>query len=179
MVTAHFSKNECSAGNSADLQNYGFDAGYLATERFDGFLLITIQKYRSALEEADGLAIRLNLKRLMKLGIFVDDTNRHQIVRADATRAALIKTSTLADDANASLNLFNTCPSFPSSYASRGRLSLDKVTLAEDPVDTGENESLGGTLTATLTRANEELPVGTIDVVFDFSPPRRPLIDNK
>jgi hypothetical protein len=177
-VQAHFFKNECGPGDPKDLANYSFDAGWLATERYGAMLVIQIQQYKAELEESDGLSIRLDLKRMMTLGIFATDPRTSQIVRADPTRAAVVATSTLAGDVNVALSLFTTCPNFPTSFARAGVLSLDKVTIAADPTNSGENERLGGTVTATLSRANEDGPVGTLQAVFDFSPPRRPLINN-
>ena len=60
-----------------------------------------------------------------------------------------------------------------------GVLLLDKITLAADPADTGTGERLSGTVTATLTRAIDDDPVGTLQAFFDFTPPRRPLTDFK
>ncbi len=177
-VQAHFFKNECGPGDPQNLASYNFDAGFLATERFGSMLTIDIQRYKSELEESDGLSIRLDLKRLMKLGVLTTDPKASQIVRADPTRAAVVTTSSLAGDANIALSLYTTCPNFPTSYAQNGVLTLDKVTIAADPTNSGENERLGGTVTATLTRANEDGPVGTLEAEFDFSPPRRPLLNN-
>jgi hypothetical protein len=178
-VQASFFKNECGPGDPQDLANYGFDARYLVTERFKGVLLITIQKYKADLVESDGITARLQLDQLLKRGILAVDSMHQQIVRADPTKAALIKTSTGAGDANVSLSLYQTCPNFPTSNASAGLISFDKLTLAQDATNTGENEHLGGTITATLTRLNEDGPVGRLNVVFDFAPPRRPLIANQ
>jgi hypothetical protein len=150
----------------------------MQTERFGGVLLIDIQRYRVSLEETDGLQIRLNLQELLSRGLLVVNAN-NQIVRADPTKALTLPVSALtatnASDANATLNLFTTCPDFPTSEARTGVLSLTKVTLAQAPNDTGENERIAGALTATLSRAYTSTSVGTLESLFDFAPPRRPL----
>jgi hypothetical protein len=175
-VVAHFKTNQCGLGQTADnLMNYNFDAAYMQTERFGGAMIIGIQKYRVSIEETDGLQIRIDLVALLNRGLLTDDRARHQIIRTDPTKPLVLATSTASTDANAVLSLFTTCPDFPSSEARSGVLSFDKLTLAEDPTNTGENERIGGTLTATLSRAYTSTAVGTLDAVFDFAPPRRPL----
>lgn len=158
---------------------YGFDAGYLATERFAGVLLIYMQKYPSEIEETDGLTVRVDLDDLMDRGLLVRDQGRAQIVRADPAKPLVVRTSTAPSDANVSLSLFSTCAGFPTSYAIAGRLTFDKLTLAADPKDTGDDERLGGTLTATIGRASSHAPVGNLRATFDFAPPTRPLTDFK
>jgi hypothetical protein len=172
-----FEDDHCKPGTARNLRHYQFDAGYLATERFGGVLAVIIQKHRVDVEETDGLVIRFSLEKLLDDGTVVVDRDR--IVRADPTQEVVIRTSTSPDDANAALSLFGTCPEFPTHYASRGVFTLNKLTLAADPMDTGSGEAIGGTLTATLSRANERDPVGTVDADFDFFPPRRPLTDFK
>src|SRR5689334_17229181 len=80
-VVAHFTTLECKGGDAADLAGYGFDAQYLATDRFSGTLLISILKYRVNIEETDGLVIRLSLKRLLAQKALTVDPNG-RIVRA-------------------------------------------------------------------------------------------------
>jgi hypothetical protein len=177
LVRASFSKNECKPGTERNLEGYEFDAGYLATERFSGVLQVIIQKHRVNVEETDGLVIRLSLQRLLDQGVL--EFAREQIVRTDGDKPIVIRTSTAPEDANVSLSLFGTCPEFPTHYGQSGVLTIDKLTLAADPMDTGTGERIGGTMTATLTRANEREPVGTVEAIFDFAPPRRPLTDFK
>src|SRR5205823_2655350 len=112
---------------------------------------IGMQQYKVQVEETDGLVIRLNLKKLIETGVLVPDPSKLKIVRADPTKAVVIRTSTSPNDANASLSLFKTCAGFPTNDASSGVMTLTKVTLAQDPMETGNNERLAGTLTATLS----------------------------
>jgi hypothetical protein len=177
VVRASFVKNECKAGTERDLDGYEYEANYLATERFSGILQIIVQKHKVDIEETDGLLIRVSLQRLLEQGVLIFD--REQIVRAIPDKPIVVRTSTAREDANVSLSLFGTCPEFPTHYASQGVLTLDKITLTADPMDTGTGERLGGTLTATLTRSNERMPVGIVESFFDFAPPRRPLTDFK
>lgn len=179
-VQAHFTASMCRPGGSAaSPSDFSFDAGYLATERFGGALLISIQKYSDSINNTDGLQIRVDLTRLLKQKRLIVDMARGQIERADAAAALALQTTTSTTDANVALSLYVTCPDFPSSYASQGLLSFDEFTLASQPADTGDNERLGGTVTATLTRAGDDGPIGTLQAVFEFSPPRRPLLNDQ
>jgi hypothetical protein len=176
IVRAQFLENNCKPGTDRDLENFEYSADYLATERFSGILQIYIQKYRVDIEETDGLLIRFSIDTLIEGGILKID--REQVVRTDPDAPLLLRTSTAATDANASLSLFGTCPEFPTHFGS-GLLTIDKLALAADPMDTGTNERISGTLTATLTRSNSRFPVGEMEAIFDFAPPRRPLTDFK
>jgi hypothetical protein len=176
-VSARFERAECKRGVERPLENYSFDADYLATERFVGILHVIIQKHRVDVEETDGLVIRFSIQKMLESGVLIFD--RGQIVRADPSSPIIVQTSTAPSAANVSLSLFQTCPEFPTHYARGGVLTFDKLTLAGDPEDTGTGEVIAGTLTATLSRASETEPVGTLDAVFDFEPPRRPLTDFK
>lgn len=176
-MRAQFLRNECKRGTERELADYSFEAEYLATERFSGILQIMIQKHRVDLEEGDALVIRFLIQQYLDEGVLVID--RNQIVRADPNTPLTVRTSTSHSDANSSLSLFDTCPEFPTHYATSGVLTLDKLTLALDPQDTGTGERISGTLTATLSRSNENDPVGSLEAIFDFAPPRRPLTDFK
>ncbi|MCK6544410.1 hypothetical protein L6R52_00940 [Myxococcota bacterium] len=177
VVRAWLDVGDCRGTDAAGRDDFGFDAGYLATERYSGVLLIQIQEHAAEVEETDGLTIRLDLRPLLADGRIVVDHQRAQLVRGDGTRPLVVRTSTSPRDANVSLSLFGTCPEFPTSHAIDGQLVLDKLTLAEDPEDTGDGERLGGTVTATLARSSGTTPAGTLEATFDFSPPRRPLTD--
>jgi hypothetical protein len=140
-----------------------------------------LQKHFANVEDTDGLVIRFPLDDMIDRGILKKE--RGQIKRPSDqdlvvyTRSASIATSS---EMSAALSLFLTCPEFPQAYAmSGGVLTINKLTISADPVDTGEGEVLAGTLTATLTRANAKGPVGSLRAVFDFPPPRRPLTDFK
>lgn len=174
-VEAHLLPNECSPERSTVLDPYAYDAAYLATERFGSTLLIDIQKYRVDVEEGDGLVIRLDLGELIVRGDLILDRSRHQIVRRDPSRPLMIRTSTRSNEASVALSLFKTCPFFPTHVARDGVLAIDKLNIAEDPSNTGENERIGGVLTSTMARANARGAVGRLRADFDFAPPRRPL----
>lgn len=176
-VNAHFLRDQCESGFNQPFADYSFEAGYLATERFSGILEIIIQEHKVDVEESDGLVIRFSLDQQIEQDHLVYD--RDQIIRTDLSQPLTIRTSTVHTDANVALSLFKTCPMFPTHYAHSGLLTLDKITLAADPADTGTGERLSGTVTATLTRAIDDDPVGTLQAFFDFDPPRRPLTDFK
>lgn len=176
-VEADFTVTDCPPGTPRPaLEGYRFDAGWLATERFAGILIIHILEYAVRIEETDGLAIRLDIQRLLEDGLLVRDLGREQIVRADSDRPLEVPLALESPLGNAALSLFQTCPNFPTAYALDGVLSLSHLTLASDPEATGERERLGGTVTATLTRSGAAAPIGTLRARFDFAPPRRPLV---
>ncbi len=154
-----------------------FDASYLATQRFAGILVIQVQEFRVNLEETDGLLIRLNIDHLLEEGQLVVDERRSHIVRSDPAVPLELPVGSGPGQADVSFSLFQTCADFPTSHGASGALSLRNITLAEDAVDTGENERITGTVTATLSRADLKGPAGTLRADFDFAPPRRPLLD--
>lgn len=177
VVRGRLEINDCRASMPEAPSELAFEAGYLSTERYSSSLLISIQQYAVEVEETDGLVIRFPLGVLLESGALVVDPARSQIVRADPSRPLVVRTSTHPNDANAVLSLFQTCPEFPASRAVDGELTLDKLTLAAEPEDTGQGERLGGVLRATMGRASSRSTIGTVDAIFDFAPPRRPLTD--
>jgi hypothetical protein len=158
-----------------DLVEFGFDAGYLSTERFLDVVMVQVFRYPLLVEETDGLTVRLDLGALRRRGLLRVDPARRQLVRADLSRPLEIPLTPGDGEANAVLSLFDTCPDFPQFPVVEGSLRLTALTLAADPEDTGEQERVVGTITATLARASSDAPVGTLRASFDFTPPRRPL----
>jgi hypothetical protein len=178
-VSAEFDVLECQPGDEeSGLEDYRFVAGYMSTERYAGILLVMIQRHRVNVEETDGVVIRMKLDDLLEQGLLHIDSERDLYTRVDTGKPLSLPITLAEADVNVSLSLFQTCPDFPTHNAS-GRLELSAIEIARDPMDTGRNEHLAGTITATLTRANAEGRVGELRAAFDFAPPRRPLTDFK
>lgn len=176
-MEAAFDEPECQIGKErSTLDDYGFDADFMATERFGGILIILIQKYAVKVEETDSLVMRVNLDHLLELGLLVEDPAQEQIVRAGEAPLEL-PTSRDPEDVNVALSLIQTCPEFPTHQAMSGTVRFTSFVLSLDAEDTGREERLAGTLTSTLTRANADGPVGSVRSTFDFEPPRQPLTD--
>ena len=179
-VSAQFDLPECQPNNEHDsLEDYSFNAGYMATERFAGTLLMMIQKHRVNVEETDALVVRMNLDDLLESGRLSIDSVNEQYVRPDPAVPLALDLTLDPEGTNASLSLFQTCPEFPTHQAIAGELIFTAIVISQDPEDTGRMEHLAGTLTATLTRSNAEGRVGTLQSAFDFAPPRQPLTDFK
>ena len=179
-VAATFFVDDCPPGTERDLSNYSFDAGWLATERYSGVLIIQVQEYRVRIEETDSAAVRLDLRRLLDEGTLIANDDTEEIRRADETAPLVLPLVPEGGFANASLSLFQTCPNFPTLHATSGSVELTELVLAVDPEDTGNDERLAGTFTATIARSVDlAVPAGTTVGVFDFAPPARPTVSFK
>jgi hypothetical protein len=154
-VTGFFSVVGCTMKSDRPASSYGFDAGGLGTNRFNDNLEISIQQYPVRLEETDGLLIRL--PSVMAL-------------RANSMRPLVVPVSTAPSDVNAALSLFQTCPDRPQLYAVEGTISFDLFTIQADPANTGDNEVLKATLTATVVSVEPGVRVGWVRSSFDFFP---------
>jgi hypothetical protein len=159
-VSGAFFVKECRPLGDRPLEPYAFTAGAMSTQRNFDVLLIVIQDHMVRLEETDGLTIRIPSV---------------QALRSNTTRPLILPVSLEHSDINASLSLFDTCPGRPTLSAVQGTLRLDKFTIAADPADTGDHESLAGTLTATVVSADVTERVGNISADFDFLPQPMPL----
>lgn len=160
------------------LEDYQFEADFMATERFAGILTVLLQRHPVKVEETDALVMRIDLDLLLELGLLAVDEAEEQIVLAEDAVLELATTRD-PDDVNVAVSLIETCPEFPTHQALTGTVSFTTFVVAEDAKDTGRDERLAGTLAATLTRANADGPVGTVRSTFDFAPPRQPLTDFK
>lgn len=179
-VEATFFVDDCPPGTELNLSDYRFDAGWLATERYAGVLIIQVQEYRVRIEETDSAAVLLDLTSLIEEGTLVADENADEIRRADEATPLVLPLVPEGGFANASLSLFQTCPNFPTLHATSGTVELTEFVLAIDPEDTGRGERLAGTFTATVARSVDLAdPAGTTVGVFDFAPPRRPTVTFK
>ena len=155
LVEGEFSVEECRPSGDFARQNYRFNAGHLGTKRFINTLTLSILKYAVELEETDGLQIRLG------------DLDA---LRAIETRPFSRKISQDSEDVNVSLSLFDTCPDRPTLVALDGEIEFTEFAVAEDPEDTGREEVLAGTLTATVVAADGMTIAGTIRSEFNYRP---------
>jgi len=173
-VQADFSITDCPPGdNNDDLRGYRYDAGFLGVSRYHDDISIQVLEHPVLTEETDGLSIKLRITQLVEQGTLLagPDDKRY--------RLAAPLTLPLALDglgARASLSMFQTCPDFPTVHAVAGTLRLDRLSLAVDPEDTGHDERVEGTLTASIARGSPMQMVGDLRSDFSFDVPRRPLM---
>ncbi len=176
-IEARFTNTECRPGSpKSELEDYNYDASYLATERFSGVLKLMLQKYRVNVEEGDTFIIRVNIGELEHRSLLT--RNEKQITIA-GDQPLRLKIGEEENEAQVLLSLFGTCPNYPVNYAISGELVFTTLELALDPMDTGIDEHVVGTVTATMARHSARESVGQLQATFDFFPPRRPLTDFK
>ena len=156
-VEGRFSVEECRPSGNFDKQDFRFDAGYLGTMRFLNTLTLSILEYAIELEETDGLLIRLG------------ELDKYWMVQE---RPFSLPISRDPEDVNVSLSLFETCPDRPTLVAVDGQIEFTDFAVAQDPEDTGIEEVLAGTLTATVMAADGKTIVGTIRSEFNYRPER-------
>lgn len=174
-MAADFSVTDCPPGDNNDgLKNYRFDAGFLGIARFMDDITIQLFEYKVLVEETDGLSIRLRLTDLVDQGILVAAPGAKQYQLAAPPLELPLMIEGLG--ARASLSMFQTCPDFPTVHASSGTLRFDVLTISVDPEDTGHDERVEGTLTATVSRGVPMQNVGRVRSQFAFDVPRRPLM---
>lgn len=178
-VRVRFFDESCTLSdekNSA-LQDFQYDANYLATDRFFDVLLIVLQAEQAVREETDGLILRVPMDTWLRDGRLFVDLNQDSIVLPVGASPLAAKTSTATNDVNVSLALFHTCPKLPQFYAGAGQFTLSGLTLRIDPDDTGDREHLRGRVQADLFRPGQTEVVAELEAMFDFAPPVRPLVD--
>ena len=161
-VEGRFFVEDCRPSGDFELGAYSYDARQLATKRFENTLQIHILEHAVDLEESDGLTIR------------IEDV---EALRDPAGLPRRLPVTVAKGDANAALSLFDTCPSRPTLTAISGELVLSVFTVSAAPDDTGVDEHVAGTLTATVVSVDWDEPVGTIDARFDFEPEKRSVIE--
>ena len=135
---------------------------------------LQVYDHQVRLEETDGLSIRVPLQELVDRGLLVLDPARDRLVRADQSQALRLPVGLGQDELNASFSLYLTCPDQP-SFPAIGTLVLNDLVLAAEGEDTGVDEHVQGSFTATLTRSLDGPVVGQLRSEFDFLPPRQPL----
>ncbi|MEQ8564996.1 MAG: hypothetical protein RMA76_08825 [Deltaproteobacteria bacterium] len=178
-VSAEFFVEDCPPGTDKQIEDYGYDAAWLATERYSGVVIVQVQEYRVRIEETDSVAVRIGMDDLIESGDLVVDEERERVLLADP--AGLTLPLAFGEGrANATLSLFQTCANFPTLHATSGTLRITDFDLALDAEDTGSDEHIAGSLTATIARSDDLMvPAGTMVSDFDFEPPSRPTISFK
>ena len=156
-VDGRFAIAECRPSGDFDEQDYRFDAGFLGTRRFKDTLTLSILEYAVELEETDGLLVRID--ELSKLR----EIQERPIVRT---------ISNSPGDINVTLSLFQTCPDRPTLFATSGEIQFDEFKVSKEPEDTGVEEIVAGTLTATVVGADGEEVAGVIRSEFNYRPGR-------
>ena len=156
-VEGRFAIRECRPSGDFEEQSYRFDAGFLGTRRFKDTLTLSILKFAVELEETDGLLVRID--ELSKL-------------RAEQQRPIVREISQAPTDINVSLSLFQTCPDRPTLVASSGTIRFDEFDVSAEPEDTGVEEIVSGTLTATVVGIDGESFAGVIRSEFSYRPGR-------
>lgn len=167
-VDANFFRSECPPGmNNDDLDNYGWDAGGLTTDRFEAALTVNITEFNVDILETDGVGIRLDLVALSEAQLLP--------VRGDffeLTGPLTVAIGPNRDQAQVILSLYQTCPRLPGYSAVSGNVRLERLKIRRDGEDTGRDEVLAGqVLDAVLSYAQAPSPVGLLEVSFDFEPP--------
>lgn len=159
-VDARLKVDECRP--SGDFTGgYRYEADRLDTQRFEDTLTILVLDYSVDIEQGDGLFIRID--DVKTIG---DPMTEPRPFSRSIDRSA--------NGVNASLSLFQTCPDRPTLRASSGRVTFSSFSIATDPADTGDQELLVGTLTATLTGVDGNV-AGSLTAEFDFRPRRLPV----
>ncbi len=173
-MQADFSITDCPPGDNNDgLRDYRYDARFLGVSRYQDDISIQLLEYPVLTEETDGLSIKLRITELVEQGTLLagPDDKRYQLAAPLTLPLALDGLG-----ARASLSMFQTCPDFPTVHAVSGTLRLDRLSLAVDPEDTGHDERVEGTLTASIARGSPMQMVGDLRSDFGFDVPRRPLM---
>ncbi len=173
-VQANFTVGDCPVGDSnSGLEDYGFEAAFLGTTRFNDDVSVQIYEHAGSLEDTDGLSIRFNLADLLRAGTLqADEANEAYNLASPPLRVPLSH----AGAVSATLSMFHTCPHSPAVYAASGTLEFNVLRLVIDPDDTGDDERIEGTMTATVVRGVDMETVGTVQADFQFDVPKRPLM---
>lgn len=177
-VEATFFVEDCPPGTERNLDDYGYEADWLATERYAGVVIVQVMEYRVRIEETDSVAVRIAVDDLIESGDL--ELKDARVVLSNPGTAVTLPLSFGEGRANATISLFQTCPNFPTLHATSGTLTITDFDLAVEPEDTGEEEHIAGSLTATVARSDDlATPAGVMASEFDFEPPARPTITFK
>ena len=156
-VEGRFAISECRPTGDFEKQDYRFDAGFLGTRRFKDTLTLNILEYAIELEETDGLLVR------------IDEVSELREIEERPFSKVISQSST---DINVTLSLFQTCPDRPTLVATSGIIIFDEFKVSELPEDTGIEEIVAGTLTATVVGVDGETFAGVIRSEFNYRPGR-------
>lgn len=176
-VDADFSVPECPPGSTlSDLEDYGWDAGYLATERYYDDLIVQVQQYNVDITETDSVSFRLELDGLEEAGQLQRRGDFFEL----ASPPLRLPIGRGPDDIQVVLGMYRLCERLPNYPAISGTLVLDRLDLRIDGEDTGDGEWIIGRVeTASVALPTETDPVAMLSASFDFEPPKRPLREFK
>jgi hypothetical protein len=158
-VEGTFFVEDCTRGEDVRFDAFAYDAGYLATRRFEDSLSIQLFRSQVRVEETDGLTIQL---------ASVDAVRAFPAPTPE--RPLLLPIGPHQSTARAILSLYTTCPRRPTLAVRTGTLALTRALLTSDPLDSGDEEHLTGTLTASVVGADDAVVVGSLRASFDFEP---------
>lgn len=171
-VDARFFRAECPPDvEESGLRNFGFDAGYLSTDRFRNVLILNVQEYNVDILETDSMGARIDLEGLERAGLL----SRAGAFFVPTAPPLRVPVGTTRTDAQVILSLYRTCERFPGYSAVNGEVVFDDLRIRIDGEDTGDAERLAGRMTGTLSYVDAPSPIATATATFDFSPPSRPL----
>lgn len=173
-VDASFAMPECPPGTEADaLKDYGWDAGYLSTDRFFEIVTINVQEFNVDITETDSVGIQLDLEGLVQAGLL----QRDGAFYSPTAIPLVIPVGSGRDQAEVLLSLYRSCERFPGyPAAAAGEVRFDSFRFRIDGADTGDDEVVIGRFDAVpLTYAQAPAPIATVTASFDFRPPNRPL----
>lgn len=172
-VDASFTTAECPPGREEGaLQDYGWDAGYLVTDRFREIVNINVLEFRGRILDTDSVGIRLDLEGLEQAGMLARDGEFYTPIAPPL----VVPVGDGRAQAQVLLSLFRSCERFPGYSAVGGEVRFDELRLRLDGADTGDGERLVGRVDAApLSYTQAPAPIGTVTATFDFEPPERPL----
>lgn len=149
---------ECTTSTERRFSDYEYTPTSFRARRSEDVLFISIQHYAVNPIESDVLDIR------------IPDLS---LLRSMPQRPLRLPLSLENTGINATLSLYETCPRTPQLRAHSGALILDVFQIADDPEDSGVQENLRGTLTATVVGVDPTRPAGRIESAFSFVPSGR------
>lgn len=153
-----FLVEECTTGTEGRFERYEYSPDSFRARRSDNVLFISIQHRAVTPIESDVLDIR------------IPDVN---ILRSMPQRPLRLPLSLDNDGINATLSLYETCPRTPQLRAHSGTLVFEVFQIAIDPEDSGVQENIRGTLTATVVGVDPARPAGRLESEFSFVPSGR------
>jgi hypothetical protein len=157
-VRGQFLVEECTTGEEGRFTEYEYVPTDYRTRRFENVLFVSLQDDAVTPIESDVLDIRIPDLALLK-----------------SMPRRPLRLPTVLDQAgiNVTLSLYKTCPRTPQLRALSGEVVFEVFQVADDPEDTGVQENIRGTLTATVVGVDATRPAGTIEAAFSFVPSSR------
>ncbi len=170
-VDAQFSPAECPPGEPKEkLRDFGFDPNRLQTQRFGEVVILQILQHRAVQEEVDNLSVRIDMQPLLDQGLMEVRGDFYELTQSP------IMVSLSSTTADLALNLYSTCPDRPNATSTDGQVTLQNFRIAVVDSDTGEQELITGSVSATVEMRARTTVTAQVQASFDFAPPRSSLI---